>query len=152
MSNPFPTQHHAISEQSMTHNRICINFPVTNLARAIHFYEQLGFENHPVFRGPDCQCMIISDHIHIMLHLADSLKQFTPNEVANPGRFTGVVMSLDCESRAEVIGLVEKAVANGGAVYDTPQDLGFIYTHGFTDPDGNVWRVNHFNPDVPIPQ
>ena len=134
----------------MEHNKICINIPVADLARSIHFYEQLGFEKHPVFGGPDCQCMIITDHIHIMVHLAKSLKQFTPNEVADPSCITGVVLSLDCNSRKEVDELVTTAIANGGAVYDAPQDLGFIYTHGFTDVDGNVWRVNYLNPDVPI--
>jgi predicted lactoylglutathione lyase len=95
--------------------------------------------------------MIISDHIHIMMHLASSLKQFTPKSVADPSKTTGAILSLNCSSRLRVDELVALAVANGGAAYDSAQDLGFIYTHGFTDVDGNVWRVNWLNPDVSIP-
>ena len=47
--------------------------------------------------------------------------------------------------------IVATAVANGGGTYDSPQDLGFIYTHGFVDADGNVWRLNYFDPNVPLP-
>lgn len=135
----------------MEHQKICINIPVANLDRAIHFYTQLGFKPHPVFRSPECQCMIVTDHIHVMVHLAKSLKQFTPKEIADPSGTTGVVLSLDCGSKEKVDELIATAVANGGATYDTPQDLGFIYTHGFTDADGNVWRLNYLNPDVPLP-
>jgi uncharacterized protein len=135
----------------MKHDKICINIPVADLDRSIHFYQRFGFEKHPVFGGPDCQCMVVTDHIHIMMHLTTSLKQFTPKEVAYPSAITGVVLSLDCDSRQGVDDFVATAIEHGGAAYDAAQDLGFIYTHGFTDPDGNVWRVNHFNPDVPMP-
>lgn len=135
----------------MPYGKICANLPVSQLSRAIDFYAALGFTPHPVFRGPDCQCLIVSDHIHVMVHLPESLRQFTPAKVAEPKAATGVVLSLDCGSRAEVESLIATAVAQGGATYDQPLDLGFIYTHGFTDPDGNVWRLNHFNPDAPLP-
>ena len=136
---------------TMTHDKICINIPVADLDRSIQFYQRFGFEKHPVFGGPDCQCMIITDHIHIMMHLAASLQQFTPKQVADPSAVTGAVLSLDCDSRQRVDDFVATAIAHGGAAYDAAQDLGFIYTHGFTDPDGNVWRFNHFNTDIPLP-
>lgn len=135
----------------MTHDLICVNIPVTDLARSIAFYTRLGFEPHAAFRGPDCQCMIISDHIHIMVHLASSLKQFTPKSIANPNDTTGAILSLNCSSKQRVDDLVRLAVENGGTTYDSAHDLGFIYTHGFIDIDGNVWRVNWLNPDVSIP-
>ena len=34
--------------------------------------------------------------------------------------------------------LVAKAVAAGGATYDTAEDFGFMYTHSFVDPDRRV--------------
>jgi predicted lactoylglutathione lyase len=135
----------------MSHDLICVNIPVADLAKSIDFYTKLKFKPHPAFRGPDCQCMIISDHIHIMMHLASSLKQFTPKEIANPNETTSAILSLNCDSKQRVDELVAIAVANGGATYDSAQDLGFIYTHGFTDIDGNVWRINWLNHDVPLP-
>ncbi len=130
---------------------ITINIPVHDLARAVKFYTRLGLDPHPVFRGPDCQCMILTDQIHVMVHLASSLGHFTPKPIADPGKTTGVVLCLTCNSRAEVDDLVAKAIAGGGATYDLPQDLGFVYTHGFLDADGNAWRLNWMNPDVPMP-
>ncbi|HQV24785.1 MAG TPA: hypothetical protein PLS76_03420, partial [Acinetobacter sp.] len=61
---------------------------------------------------------------------------------------TAVVICLDCNNKAQVDELVEQAVAFGGSLYDEPQDLGFIYTHGFLDPDGNAWRLNYMNAEA----
>jgi hypothetical protein len=129
---------------------ICINIPVKNLERAVLFYTELGFEPHSIFRGPDCQCMIVTDTIQVMVHLDSSLRHFTPKPISDPSISTGAVFCLLCGSKTEVDDLVAKALANGGATYDEPQDIGgFVYTHGFLDADGNVWRLNWMNPDAP---
>jgi hypothetical protein len=38
-----------------------------------------------------------------------------------------------------------KAVAAGGRTSNEPQDHGFMYGHGFQDPDGHVWGVFHMD-------
>jgi predicted lactoylglutathione lyase len=131
---------------------ITINIPVRELERAVHFYTQLGFEPHPVFRGPDCQCMMVTDQIRIMVHLDSSLQHFTPKPISDPSLTTGVVLRLDCNNKAQVDDLVERAIAAGGSVYDAAQDLGFVYTHGFLDADGNAWRLNYMDPNVAMPE
>ncbi|MBU0911020.1 MAG: glyoxalase/bleomycin resistance/extradiol dioxygenase family protein [Gammaproteobacteria bacterium] len=131
---------------------ITINIPVRELERAVHFYTQLGFEPHPVFRGPDCQCMMVTEHIRIMVHLDSSLQLFTPKPISDPSLTTGVVLCLDCNSKAQVDALVARAIAAGGSVYDAAQDLGFVYTHGFLDADGNAWRLNYMDPNVVMPE
>lgn len=123
----------------MSHATICINFPVADLDTSIHSCQHCGFEKHPVFCRPDGQCMIIADHSPIMLHLAASLQQFSPKQVADPSAITWVVLSFDGDSRQRVDDVVAIAMENGGATYAAVQDLGFISTHGFT------------NPDVPVP-
>lgn len=131
---------------------ITINIPVRELERAVHFYTQLGFEPHPVFRGPDCQCMMVTDQIRIMVHLDRSLQLFTPNPISDPSLTTAVVLCLDCNSKAQVDDLVARTIAAGGSVYDAAQDLGFVYTHGFLDADGNAWRLNYMVPNVVMPE
>jgi len=126
----------------MNPSTITVNIPVKQLERAVKFYFALGFEPHPHFRGPDCQCMIVTDQIRVMVHLAESLKNFTPKPISDPESSTGVVVCLDCDSKEQVDELVTRAVAAGGKLYDTAQDLGFVYTHGFLDADGNAWRLN----------
>jgi len=129
----------------MNPGTITVNIPVKQLDRAVAFYSALGFEPHPVFHGPDCQCMVVTDQIRVMVHLADSLKNFTPKPVADPESSTGAVVCLDCDSKEQVDGLVARATAHGGRIYDEPQDLGFVYTQGFLDPDGNAWRLNYMS-------
>lgn len=135
----------------MKYNGICVNIPVSDLDRAVNFYTKLGFDPHPVFKGPDCQCMVVNDTIQVMVHLESSLKNFTPKPISNPAEATGVVTCLICDSKAQVDDLVSRAVSNGGLRYDEPQDLGFIYAHGFIDADGHVWRLNWMNPEAPMP-
>lgn len=135
----------------MNPETITINIPVGQLDRAVTFYTQLGLTPHPVFRGPDCQCMVLTDRIRIMVHLDSSLMHFTPKPILDPTTATGVVLCLDCDSKAQVDDLVAKALAAGGSTYDAAQDLGFVYTHGFLDADGNAWRLNFMNPDVAMP-
>lgn len=95
--------------------------------------------------------MIVNDLIQVMVHLESSLKHFTPKPISDPSNLTGVVICLICDTKAQVDDLVSRAVANGGSTYDAAQDLGFIYTHGFLDADGNAWRLNWMNPEVPMP-
>lgn len=135
----------------MKYINICVNIPVSNLKRAVNFYTGLGFAPHPIFRGPECQCMVVNDAIQVMVHLEGSLKNFTPLPIANPAVVTGVAICLVCETKAQVDDLVHKANANGGSKYDEPQDLGFVYAHGFMDADGNIWRLNWLNPEIPMP-
>src|SRR5262245_4244160 len=135
----------------MNPDTITINIPVKQLDRAVRFYTQLGLAPHPVFRGPDCQCMVLTDRVRIMVHLESSLRHFTPKPISDPSTSTGVVLCLDCRSKEQVDSLVASAVAAGGSTYDVPQDLYFVYTHGFLDADGNAWRLNWMNPNVPIP-
>jgi predicted lactoylglutathione lyase len=129
----------------MNPRTITVNIPVKQLERAVNFYSALGFDIHPTFRGPDCQCMVVSDQIRIMVHLASSLTNFTPKPIADPAHSTGVVLCLDCTSKEQVDQLVAQAISAGGQLYDEPQDLGFVYTHGFLDTDGNAWRLNYMN-------
>lgn len=86
--------------------------------------------------------MVVTDHIRVMLHLESSLQHFTPKPISDPARATGVVVCLDCDGKEQVDGLVANAVAGGATLYDDAHDLGFVYTHGFLDPDGHAWRLN----------
>ena len=52
-----------------------------------------------------------------------------------------MLVCLSCDSRAEVESLVAKALAAGGTTHKPPQDLGFMYGHGFTDLDGHIWEL-----------
>ena len=53
-----------------------------------------------------------------------------------------------CGSRAEVDGMVNKAIAAGGKHAMDPQDHGFMYGWSFYDLDGHHWKVLWMDPKV----
>ena len=131
----------------MSLDTIFVNLPVKDLDRAVAFYEALGFTRHPIFHGEGATCMVISEHIHLMLQTADHMKRFTAMPIADPTRAMGVMLCLHCDSPAHVDSLVKMAVQAGGTADGEAETFGdFIYSHGFIDPEGYAWKMNHIFP------
>ncbi|HJV91509.1 MAG TPA: VOC family protein [Holophagaceae bacterium] len=125
--------------------QIFLNLPVSDLPKAIAFYKALGFEPNPAFSGDGGACIVISDTIFLMLATHGKFREFTPKEICDTRKAVEVLINLSCESREEVDGLVAKALAAGGSTYDQPEDLGFMYSHSFVDPDGHGWGLFHMS-------
>lgn len=123
--------------------QIFINLPVADLKKAMAFYEALGFASNPQFSGDGAGCIIISDTISLMLGTHEKFREFTPKAICDTSKAVEVLLNLHCESKEEVDGLVAKAIVSGGSTYDKPEDLGFMYTHSFVDPDGHGWGLFH---------
>ena len=86
-----------------------------------------------------------------MLLTEDFFKTFTKKKIADASKSTEVLIALDSESREEVEELVKKAVAAGGSVYADAQDHGWMYQHGFADPDGHQWEFVYMDESA-VPQ
>lgn len=125
--------------------QIFVNLPVKNLERSIGFFRSLGFEFNPQFTDETATCMIVAENIHVMLLTEAKFQSFTPKPVCDATKATEVLVCLGLGSRAEVEAMVEKAVAAGGSTYHEPQDHGFMYQHGFQDPDGHIWELVHMS-------
>ena len=125
--------------------QIYLNLPVSDLHKSMAFFEALGFSNNPQFSGDNGACIVISDTIYIMLCTQDKFRDFTPKAICDTSKAVEVLINLSCESREEVDGLVAKALAAGGSTYDKPEDLGFMYSHSFVDPDGHGWGLFHMS-------
>lgn len=121
--------------------QIFVNIPVADLARSIAFYTALGYSQNVQFSDEKGACIVISDTIYVMLATHARFKEFTPKEICDTGKAVEVLFNLSCESRAHVDELVAKALASGGSTYDKPEDLGFMYSHSFVDPDGHGWGL-----------
>jgi len=85
--------------------------------------------------------MIVGENIFTMLLTKPFFGNFTTKPLADASKSTEALICLSCESRAEVDALVVKAVAAGGSAPNAVQDHGFMYAHGFEDPDGHLWEV-----------
>src|SRR5688572_1824771 len=125
---------------------IFVNLPVKDLKRSMAFFEKLGFKNNPQFTDETAACMVISDVIYLMILTEAKFKTFTPKPIADAKKSTEVLVALSCESRARVEELVRTAVAAGGSKYANANDHGFMYQHGFQDPDGHIWELIWMDP------
>jgi predicted lactoylglutathione lyase len=123
--------------------QIFVNLPVKSLARSVSFFEGLGFRFSPEFTDEKGTCMIVDDNIFVMLLTEGFFGTFTSKRVCDAKSATEVLVCLSCETRAEVDELVARAVAGGGQAPRPSQDHGFMYQHGFEDPDGHVWELVH---------
>jgi predicted lactoylglutathione lyase len=124
---------------------VFINLPVANLPRTLAFWKALGYAHDPQFTGDTAACIVISEEIRIMATTHAKFREFTPKAICDTTKSVEVLLNLTCDSQQEVNDLVGKAVAAGGSTYDKPEDLGFMYSHSFVDPDGHGWGLFHMS-------
>jgi predicted lactoylglutathione lyase len=121
--------------------QLFVNLPVDNLDRTIAFFTVLGFGFNPKFTDENATCLVISEHIQVMLLTKPFFSGFTKKPVADARAATETLLALSCESRDEVDALVARAIAAGAATPMESKDYGFMYQHGFEDLDGHQWEV-----------
>jgi predicted lactoylglutathione lyase len=125
--------------------KIFVNLPVKDLDRAVTFFTALGFRFNPQFTDENATCMIIADDSFVMLLVEPFFSGFTPKPLVDAHRHTEVLVALSCDSREEVDALVASALAAGGKTPMPARDLGFMYQHGFEDPDGHLWELAYMS-------
>lgn len=126
--------------------QLFLNLPVADVAKSKAFFKALGFADNPQFSGDDTACIIINDTTFVMLASHTKFRDFTPKAVCDTSKAVEVLFNLNCETRQQVDDLVAKALGAGGSTYDKPEDLGFMYSHSFLDPDGHGWGVFYLPP------
>jgi predicted lactoylglutathione lyase len=126
--------------------KIFVNLPVKDLAKSMKFFEALGYKFNQQFTDATAACMVISDDIYAMLLTHAKFKELAPREICDAAKVTEVLICLSCENREQVDDLVRKAVAAGGTAADEPEDYGFMYQHGFRDPDSHNWGLIYMDP------
>ncbi len=122
-----------------------VNLPVKNLNRSVEFFTKLGFSFNPQFTDENATCMLVGNDSFVMLLVESYFKTFTPKPVSDATKSTEVLVALSAESREKVDEMVRKALAAGGTTPNPPKDYGFMYQHGFQDPDGHLWEVFHMD-------
>jgi predicted lactoylglutathione lyase len=139
----------------MAQRMMFVNLPVRHLERSKAFFGELGFEFDPRFTDDRAACMVVSDVGYVMLLQERFYRTFTNRELCDTTRQNEGLVALSCESRAEVDGLVRRALGAGGAPAMPPADHGFMYERSFYDPDGHHWAVLWMDPraaqgDAPV--
>lgn len=121
--------------------KIFVNLPVKDLNRSVEFFTKLGYTFNPQFTDEKATCMIISEENYVMLVTEPFFRTFTKKQVSDATSTTEVILSLTADSREEVDKMISKAVAAGAKTPNDPQDYGWMYQHGYEDPDGHLWEV-----------
>jgi uncharacterized protein len=121
--------------------QIFVNLPVKDLNKSVEFFTKLGYEFNPKFTDENATCMIVSENIFVMLLVEKFFKTFVPKEICDTTKNVEVLVALSFESRAAVDEMVRKAIAAGGSTCKEPNDMGFMYQHGFQDLDGHIWEI-----------
>jgi len=120
---------------------IFVNLPVKDLAAAIRFYKAIGCEQNLQFSNDQAAMMVWSEAISFMLLTHDYFATFTSKRIADAHETSEVLLALSRDSREEVDAITQAAAAAGGkADVRPPQDMGFMYSRAFQDPDGHVFE------------
>ena len=118
---------------------IFVNLPVADLPKSKAFYEAIGFTNNGQFTDDNAACMVLTDAIYVMLETHEKFAQLTTREIADSHKTAQFLLALSCDSRAGVDEITAAALATGGTWAHDVEDLGFMYSTGFFDPDGHGW-------------
>lgn len=120
---------------------IFVNLPVTDLQSSMEFYQALNFSNNPVFTDDTAACMVWSEAIYLMLLTHDKWRKFTQRPIASPD--TGEVMLALLLPSCEAVDEMNHTAAELGGTADVnpKQDLGYMFSRAFTDPDGHLWEA-----------
>ena len=93
--------------------KIFVNLAVRDLKKSMDFFTKLGFGFDPKFTDDKAACMIISGEAYVMLLGEPFFKTFTRRELCDTTKQTEALFALSCDSKAEVDGMVDKAIAAG---------------------------------------
>lgn len=123
-----------------------ISLPVRDLAASTAFYQAIGFTPNPALSNADGTAMVWNEAVQVMLVTLAKWRTFTQRPLP-PAGSAGLMLSLSLESRAAVNAMNEAAAAHGGQADVNPQeDLGFMLTRDFADPDGHLWAALWMDP------
>ena len=144
----FDTAHKTEREVLFMANlhKIFVNLPVDDLPRSMAFFRALGYTFNPQFTDENAACLVLGDDIYVMLLVKPFFKGFITTEVAQAKQASEMIIALSADSRDAVDTLVGKALSNGGSSSTQLQDLGYMYSRSFLDPDCHHWEVLYMDP------
>jgi predicted lactoylglutathione lyase len=133
----------------MNNKQIIVSLPVRDLEKSKAFFSALGYRFEPKFAGENSAGIVIAEgSIYVMLSTEAMFQSFIDKPLAQAREANEVVLSLSCESREELDGLIARATAAGARIPHPPEDHGFMYDQGFEDLDGHLWNLVFMAPEA----
>lgn len=119
-----------------------VTLGVTDFARSVRFYQDLGFERRFKATGDDIAFFDAGGLVLSLFRwemLADDA-QLPP--APHPQTFRGTTLAQMCRTNAEVDALMSKALAAGATLLKHAQKTSYGgYSGYFADPNGHVWEA-----------
>jgi predicted lactoylglutathione lyase len=128
--------------------KIFVNLPVTDLQKSVQFFTELGYEFNAQFTDESATCMVVSEDIFVMLLVESRFKDFTSRQICDTSTHIEAIVALSAESREQVDGIADKALAAGAQPANEPMDLGSMYSRSFLDLDGHMWEFMWMDPNA----
>lgn len=125
---------------------IFVNLTTSDLPKAKEFYQGLGWELNPLFTDDNAACVVVDEHIYLMVLTREFFSTFTKKELPDPHTHSQLQTAISVDSREAVDTFLEKAIAAGGTETKDAQDYGFMYSRDFDDPDGNEFSILWMDP------
>ena len=116
---------------------IFISLPVSDIVQSRRFYAALGFAINDAFSDATTACFMMSEQVYFMISTHAKFQSISPKPLIMPSTGAMSLIALSCDSRAEVDSLTEAALQAGGREVHEAEDMGFMYSRAFEDPDGN---------------
>jgi predicted lactoylglutathione lyase len=125
---------------------VFVNLPTSDLSRSKAFFEAIGWSINPLFTDENAACIVIDDHVYLMVLTNEFFATFTDKPIVDPHTSLQVETAFSRTSREAVDEILEKALAAGGKEHREAQDYGFMYARDFEDPDGNLFSALYMDP------
>lgn len=118
-----------------------ITLGVSDLAKSIAFYEGLGWKKSPA--SVDELALFPLGGIVLSLYSRSALAEDAMTSDSKPG-FSGITLSFNAKSEAEVNTVMKEVEAIGGEILKPAQKVFWGgYSGYFKDPDGHLIEVAH---------
>lgn len=125
---------------------VFVNLPTSDLPRSKAFFEQIGWKLNPLFTDDNAACVVIDDNVYLMVLDREFFATFSDKPIADPHTSLQVETAFSRDSRDAVDELLAKVIDAGGVEHREAQDLGFMYSRDFEDPDGNLFSALYMDP------
>lgn len=119
-----------------------VTLGVSDFARSVRFYQDLGFERRLKATGDEI-AFFDAGGLVLSLFRWDMLAEDAQLPAKpRPEAFHGVTLAQMCRTDAEVDALMSKALASGATLLKHAQKTSFGgYSGYFADPDGHAWEA-----------
>lgn len=125
---------------------VFINLPVKDLEKSMEFFKKLGFEFNMDFCDENGCCLVLADHIYVMLLTEEFFTCFTKAGVTDTKKDNELIIVINLNSPEEMETMFQAGLAAGGKDRSTPltpEEEAMMQYYRLEDLDGHLWELTY---------